>query len=89
MSTAIMSEPPDGSSPLPRSQVITRRLQVLEMEAAVQRTTLAATLAQWQERRTLTWVMQAAKLASGILSTPTAKWVVTALLMRLIRRQRA
>jgi hypothetical protein len=33
--------------------------------------------------------MQAAKLASGILSTPTAKWVVTALLMRLIRRQRA
>jgi hypothetical protein len=70
---------------LPRSVVIARRLQILEMEAAIQRATLAATLGQWQQRRTLTWVMEAAKLAGGALTSPTAKWLLTALAMRIIR----
>jgi hypothetical protein len=69
----------------PRALVIAQRLQVLEMEAAVQRTTLAATFAEWEERRTLTWVMDAAKMAGGMLATPTVKWVVTALFMRFLR----
>jgi hypothetical protein len=68
-----------------RSAVIAQRLKVLEMEAAIQRTTLAATFEEWQQRRTLTWVMEAAKVAGTVLKTPTARWVVTALLMRLIR----
>lgn len=68
-----------------RSEVIARRLRVLEMEAAVQRVTLAATLAEWQQRRTLTWVAEAAKMAGGMLTTPTARWLLTALVMRLIR----
>jgi len=81
-----MTEPlPTDASDLPRSVVIEQRLQVLEMEAAVQRTTLAATLGQWQQRRTLTWVMDAAKMAGGVLAGPTAKYLLTALLMRLIR----
>ena len=81
-----MTEPlqPDAMD-RPRSVVIGQRLQVLEMEAAVQRTTLAATLGQWQQRRTLTWVMDAAKMAGGVLAGPTAKYLLTALLMRLIR----
>jgi hypothetical protein len=70
---------------LPRSVVIEQRLQVLEMEAAVQRTTLAATLGQWQQRRTLTWVLDAAKMAGGVLAGPTARYLLTALLMRLLR----
>jgi hypothetical protein len=74
---------------LPRSVVIAQRLQVLEVEAAVQRAQLAATFGQWQRRGTLAWVataaMSAAKMAGGVLATPTARWVVTALLMRLIR----
>jgi hypothetical protein len=69
----------------PRSLVVARRLQVLEMEAAIQRTTLAATFAEWDQRRTLTWVIGAAKVAGGLLGTPTAKWLLTALLMRVIR----
>ncbi len=69
-----------------RSAVIAERLKLLEMEAAVQRTTLAATLLEWEQRRTMTWVMEAAKLAGGVLKTPTARWVLTALLMRFIRR---
>jgi hypothetical protein len=69
----------------PRSLVIAQRLQVLEMEAAVQRTTLAATFSEWQQRRTLTWVIGAAKIAGGLLGTPTAKWLLTALLVRVIR----
>lgn len=58
------------------------------MEAAVQRSTLAATLGQWQRHGTLTWVLQAAKIAGGILATPTAKWLATVLLMRLMRGRR-
>ncbi|HTY93754.1 MAG TPA: hypothetical protein VMC02_07700 [Steroidobacteraceae bacterium] len=72
----------------PRAAVIARRLQVLEIEAAIQRTTLAATLTEWQQRRVLTWVTEAAKVAGGMLSTPTAKWLLTALVLRLIRGRR-
>lgn len=77
------------ASALPRSVVIAQRLQVLEVEAAVQRAQLAATFGQWQRRGTLAWVataaVSAAKMAGGVLGTPTARWVLTALLMRLIR----
>jgi hypothetical protein len=84
-----MTEPASpGRSDLPRSIVIAQRLQVLEMEAALQRRTLAATFAQWQQRGTLGWVLQAAKVAGGILATPTAKWLATVLLMRLMRGRR-
>lgn len=68
-----------------RSLVIARRLQVLELEAALQRTTLAGTLTQWQQRRALDWIADAAKVAGGLLMTPTARWLLTALLMRVIR----
>jgi hypothetical protein len=68
-----------------RRDVIAQRLKVLEMEAAMERATLAATLDEWQQRRTMTWVMEAAKMAGGVLKTPTARWVLTALLMRIIR----
>jgi hypothetical protein len=73
------------ASPRARSAIIAQRLQVLEIEAAVQRTTLAATIAEWEERRTLTWVVGAAKIAGGLLAGPTARWLLTALLMRVIR----
>ena len=74
---------------LPRAVVVAKRLQVLEVQAAVQRATLTATLAQWEQRGTLAWVataaVTAAKMAGGLLATPTARWVLTALLLRLIR----
>jgi hypothetical protein len=70
---------------LPRSAVIAQRLKVLEVEAAIQRTTLAATFAQWHQPRALTWVVEAAKFAGGWLATPAARWLLTALLMRVIR----
>jgi hypothetical protein len=72
-----------------RSTMITQRLQVLEMEAAVQRATLAATFAQWEQRRALNFVVGAAKIAGGILAGPSARWLLTALLMRVIRGRRA
>jgi hypothetical protein len=70
---------------LPRAVLIERRLKVLEVEAAMQRMTLAATFSQWHQPRALTWAVEAAKFAGGMLKTPTARWVLTALLMRLIR----
>ncbi len=72
-------------SDLPRAALIAQRLQMLELEAAVQRTTVAATFAQWEQRKTLTWVLEGAKLAGGLIGSPTAKWLLTALLMRVIR----
>lgn len=72
----------------PRSVVIAQRLQMLEMQAAIQRTTLAATFAEWEQHRTLAWVIGAAKIAGGLLGTPTAKWLLTALVMRVIRGRR-
>ncbi len=81
-----MTEPlPIEAPELPRSVVIEQRLQVLEMEAAVQRTTLAATLEQWQQRRTLTWVIDAAKMAGNVLAGPTARYLITALVMGRLR----
>jgi hypothetical protein len=71
-----------------RSTVIAQRLQVLEMEAAVQRATLAATFVQWEQRRTLNWVLAAAKMAGGLLAGPTTKWLLTALLLRVLRGAR-
>jgi hypothetical protein len=73
------------SASLPRAAVIAQRLKVLEVEAAMQRTTLAATFAQWHQPRALTWAVEAAKFAGGVLATPAARWVLTALLMRVIR----
>jgi hypothetical protein len=74
---------------VPRPVIIAQRLQMLEIEAAVQRAHLAATMGQWQRRSALDWVASAAtsaaKVAGGILATPTARWILTALLMRLIR----
>jgi hypothetical protein len=74
---------------VPRSVVIAQRLQMLEIQAAIQRTQLAATFGQGQQRSTFNWVASAAtaaaKVAGGMLATPTARWVLTALLMRLIR----
>ena len=71
-----------------RSAVIAQRLRVLEMEAAVQRATLAATFAQWEQRRTLNFVVGAAKIAGGLLAGPTTKWLLTGLLMRVLRGRR-
>ena len=71
-----------------RAQVIAQRLRVLEMEAAIQRATLAATFANWEQRSTLDWIAGAAKAAGGVLTGPTGKWLLTAVLMRLIRGRR-
>ncbi len=71
-----------------RATLIAQRQQVLEMEAAIQRATLAATFAQWEQRSTLNWIVGAAKVAGGMLAGPTGKWLLTAVLMRLIRGKR-
>jgi hypothetical protein len=75
-------------APRSRESVIAQRLRVLEMEAAIQRTTLAATFAQWEQRSTLNFVVGAAKVAGGMLAGPAGKWLLTAVLMRLIRGMR-
>ena len=69
----------------PGAQRIEARLKLLEIEAQVQRTTLAAHLAQWEQRQPLAWAGTVVKLASQVLSTPSARWLLAGVALRLIR----
>jgi hypothetical protein len=71
-----------------RAQAIARRRELLELEAHLQRVTLAATLAEWEERRSLAWVAGAGRLAARVLATPRVRWFVLAALLRRLKRKR-
>jgi hypothetical protein len=70
------------------AQTIARRRQLLELEAHLQRVTLAATLAEWQDRRSLVWLAGAGRLAVRALATPRIRWFLLAALMRRLRAKR-
>lgn len=70
------------------AQSIARRRELLELEAGIQRATLAATFAQWEEKRSLVWLMGAGRLAARALATPRVRWLVLAALLRRLRRKR-
>jgi len=66
----------------PRAQYIERRLQLLELEAELQRATLAATIAQWEQKRLLNWASGAGRIALRALSSPRIRWLLLAALWR-------
>ena len=71
-----------------QAQAIARRRELLELEAHLQRVTLAATLAEWEDRRSLVWLAGAGRLAARVLATPRIRWFVLAALLRRLRRKR-
>ncbi len=73
-----------------RSRIETR-LRLLEIEAQLQRTALAASLSQLEQRQPLAWLGTAASIAgaaSKVLSTPSMRWLLMGLAVRLIRGRR-
>ncbi|HUN28150.1 MAG TPA: hypothetical protein VMU67_17770 [Steroidobacteraceae bacterium] len=78
----------------PRAHHLARRLELLELEAEVQRVALAARLAQFEQleqRRPLAWLAgNGYKLLRTIVSNPRLRWLlVAAVLRRLGRRTRS
>ncbi len=64
------------------------RLELLEMEASLQRAALAATFAEWEQRRALVWGGMLAKWGFRLLATPQLRWMIaTRLLSRIARRR--
>lgn len=70
---------------------IEARLKLLEIEAQLQRTALAASLTQLEQRQPLAWLGTAATVASAagkVLSTPSVRWLLMGLAVRLIKGRR-
>jgi hypothetical protein len=70
------------------AQTIARRRELLELEAQLQRVTLAATLAEWEDRRSLAWLAGAGRIGLRLLATPRVRWFVLAAVLRRLRRKR-
>jgi hypothetical protein len=63
------------------------RLQLLEMEASLQRAQLAVTFATWEKRRALAWGGTMATWGFRLLATRQVRWLIAAnILSRLKRR---
>lgn len=70
---------------------IEARLRLLEIEAQLQRTALAASLAQLEHKQPFAWLGTAASVAGAagkVLSTPSMRWLVMGLAVRLFRHRR-
>jgi uncharacterized coiled-coil protein SlyX len=69
-------------------QAIEERLELLEMEAAVQRASIAASFAALGERRSLVWGATAAKLGLRLLAVPRVRWLIFGSVIAKLRRGR-
>lgn len=63
------------------------RLQLLEVEAAVQRAALAATFVELQERGALAWGGRLAGWGFKLLAIPRVRWLITASVLSRLRRR--
>ncbi len=72
-----------------REQEIARRLELLELEAELQRVTLAATLEHYEQMRVLAWAGTAGRLAMRVFAaTPRVRWLLLGTLWRRFVRGR-
>jgi hypothetical protein len=71
-----------------REQYIARRQELLELEAEVQRATLAATFARWEQRRALGWAAGAGRTLFRVLANPRVRWVLLATVLRGLKRKK-
>lgn len=68
--------------------LLEERKQLLEIEAGLQRTALAATFTKWQERRMLTIGAAVATWSWRLLSRPRIRWLIAATVLASLRRRR-
>jgi hypothetical protein len=69
-------------------RALEERLQLLEMEAAVQRASLAASVSALAERRTLVWGAAAARVGVRLLAVPRVRWLIFGSVLAKLRRRR-
>ena len=70
-----------------RARYLARRQELLELEAEVQRASLAATLARWERRRALGWAAGAGRTLLRVLANRRVRWVVLTALLRGLKRK--
>jgi hypothetical protein len=70
-------------------RLATERLQLLEMEAGLQRAALAATFASLEKRRALAWGGKVATWGFRLLATRNVRWLIAANVLSRLRRRRA
>jgi len=65
---------------------IAQRRKLLELEAQIQRATLASTLRTWEHSRALSWAAGAGSMALRLFAAPKLKWMLAAGLLSKLRR---
>lgn len=60
---------------------------MLELEAEVQRVSLAATFARWEQRRALGWMVEGLQTLLRTLKSPRMRWILFATAMRALKRR--
>jgi len=71
-----------------REAAIHRRAALLELEAELQRATLAATLKQWEQKKMLAYATSAGTLAMTLLRVPKIRWLLVGSLLARIRKKK-
>jgi hypothetical protein len=72
-----------------RARYLARRQELLELEAEMQRTALAATLARWEQRRALGWAAGAGRTLFHILANRRIGWLVLAAVLRGLKSKQS
>jgi hypothetical protein len=79
-----MNRPPRAD----RATQLAQRRQLLELEAELQRATLAATFETWRKRRALAWGTAIGTAGVGLLRVPRLRWLLFASLAARLKKFR-
>jgi len=71
-----------------REAAILRRAELLELEAGVQRATLAATLSQWEQQKVLAYASSFGSMAMTLLRVPRIRWLIIGSVLAKIRKKK-
>jgi hypothetical protein len=65
------------------------RMRLLEVEAALQRVSLAATFEKWEKRKALVWGSALAKWGFRLVAQPRVGWLLATTIISSLKRKRA
>jgi hypothetical protein len=70
-------------------RVAADRLRLLELEASLQRSELAATFETWEKRKALAWGSRIAGWGFRLFAQPRIRWLIATTLLSRLRSRRA
>ena len=71
-----------------RAAQLAQRRRLLELEANLQRATLAATFETWRKRRALAWGTALGAAGVGLLRVPRLRWLLFASVAARLKKHR-